>query len=257
MKRPVIAAMSLFALGTCPLFGQLGAQAVPDLSGFAEAIAKTVSTADAAPVPASPKTPGAGAAPAATATNAKAATFRSGLEVPTVTPGEAAKEIARSIRANIEKQAGPQPSLAQLESGMPQVLAQVEGALETVGFSKRDMGVAVAYLFLYTWETANKQKVPEETSKIAARTFAGATAKHWGPKFSALTPAQKEKFYETLLVSTTLVAAFTDQFEKAGKLEEATAMRKTACELFEKLIGVPPAQVKIEANGAITGLAGK
>jgi hypothetical protein len=83
---------------------------------------------------------------------------------------------------------------------------------------------------------------------------ATAIAKHWGPKYNALTPAAKEKMYESLMISTVMLSTFAEQFEKAGKTQDAAGIRQSAGQLFEKLVGVPASQVKISPGGKITGL---
>lgn len=241
-KRKQFTRVFAFAAGvawlTSPAFAQINGQGVPDLSDFAGAISKSLE--------APPK--GKDAAPAG-------GVFKSGLLVPSVTPGAAARDIGKQLRVAVEKQAGPQPGLAQLEAGMPQMLTAIEAALVKAGFAKRDLGVAVAYAFLDLYETATKRSVAEKPSKTAVKTLATAIAKHWGPTFSALSPAAKEKIYESLLVSTSLNTALAQQSAKAGKTQEETGSRQTASKLFEKLIGVPPSQVKISPEGRITGLS--
>lgn len=221
-----------------PAFAQAGGGGVPDLSDFAGAIAKSVE----AP-PKVKATPAGGV-------------FKSGLEVPSVKPGQTARGIGKQLRETIEKGSGsPQPAAAQLEKEMPGMLTQLEAALVKAGFAKRDMGVALAYTFIDLYETGTNQTVPEKPSTIAAKVLATAFAKHWGPNFAKLKPEAKEQIYESLILSTTLNTAFAQQFEKAGKTKEAADMRKTSADLFEKLIGVPPSQVKIGPDGRISGLA--
>lgn len=180
--------------------------------------------------------------------------FESGLTVPSVAPGTAARRIGAQLRTTLEAKAGKNPAFAQLEAGMPALLSSVEEQLEKEGFRRHDLGVAMAYTFLFNYETANHTKVPDEPSRVAARTVARAIAIHWGPIFAKIPDAQKEDMYESLIVSTTLLSAFSQQFEKAGKTAEAEAMRASARQMFEKLIGVPPAQVTIAPDGRISGL---
>ncbi|MBC8141502.1 MAG: hypothetical protein H7Y38_08685 [Armatimonadetes bacterium] len=219
-----------------PAQAQLGG-GVPDLSEFAGAISASIADGDA-PVS---KTPGG--------------KFSSGLVVPSVKPGAAAQGIGKQLRDALDKN-GKKPENAAIETEMPTTLKNIEAGLEKVGFAKRDMGVALGYAFLYNYETATGKKVPEAASATAAKTVAAAFAKHWDAKYKTMKPEAKEKIYESLLVSTTLFAAFSEQFEKAGKTQDATSIRKSAGMLFEKLIGVPPAQVTIDDAGKITGLAG-
>jgi hypothetical protein len=241
---PVRSALALggFLAGlAAPASAQLGGQGVLDLSDLAGSIAKAVESA-----PAKGENPAAGV-------------FRSGLAVPSIRPGETAREIGRQLRTTIEKQGGAgasNPALAQLEEGMPKALAGLEEQLEGIGFAKRDMGIAYAYAFLYNWETANGKTIPDAPSKVAARTVATAVARAWGARYAKLTPEAREKTYESLLVTTTLVSAFAQQFDKAGKTGEAGAMRRTAGQMFEKLTGAPASRVRIDADGRITGLSG-
>lgn len=218
-----------------PAHAQVGGS-VPDLSGFADEIASSFS--------ADPKGSG----------KSEGGVFQSGLTVPSVKPGAAAQGIGKQLRDALEK-GGKKEGAAALETEMPETLKKVEAGLEKVGLAKRDMGIAVAYAFLYNWETATGQTIPEKPSMIAAKNVATAIGKHWEPKFAKMTPESKESIYESLLISTTLFSAFAQQFEKAGKTEDAASIRKSAGMMFEKLIGVPPSQVKIDAEGKITGLS--
>lgn len=210
---------------------------MPDLSDFAGAIAKSAQ--------APPKA--AKAAP-----NEK---FKSGMAVPSVKPGEAAREVGRKFRLEAEKNGGAHEPLQQLEDALPAVLTGLEGAFEKNGFAKRDMGVAYGYVFIDLYENATAQTVPEAPSKVAMRTLGTAIAQHWGPKFAALPAADKENLYESLIISTSLNTLLTQQFAEAKKDDEASALRQTSAQLFEQLIGVPPAQVTISAEGQISGLA--
>lgn len=218
-----------------PAQAQLG-DGVPDLSEFAGAISASIADGDA-PVS---KTPGG--------------KFSSGLVVPSVKPGAAARSIGKQLRDALDKNS-KKPGNATVETEMPTTLKNVEAGLEKIGFAKRDMGVALAYAFVYNYETASGKKFPDTASATAAKTVAAAFGKHWSAKYKTMKPEAKEKIYESLLVSTTLFSAFSQQFEKAGKTQDATSIRKSAGVLFEKLIGVPPAQVTIDESGKITGLA--
>jgi hypothetical protein len=216
---------------------QLGSEGIPDLSSIADEVGKSLST----PGKDAPKDAGG--------------LFKTSMSVPSVKPGETARDIGRQLRVGIEKQAGPKPELAQLEEGMPKILAGVEEALGKAGFAKRDLAIAVAFAALTNWETANKQSISEEATIKAGKTIATAISKHWAPNFAKMDPAAKEKAYETLLVSTTLLSGFAQQFDKAGKTQEADGMRQTAGAMFKKLIGVDASQMKVSADGMITGLA--
>lgn len=212
---------------------QLGGEGLPNLSGIAGSITEAV-----APKPAAGKT------------------FSSGLTVPSVTPGAAAKELGKQLREKTEAASGAkQPALAQLEAEMPKALEKLEVELVKVGFAKRDLGIAVGYFFVMTYETATGKTVPVDASLAAGRTIAAATAKQWGPNYKKLPPAQQEAMYEKLLMSSTLVNAFATQFEKAGKTQEAQGMRDAAGSTFQTVFGVPPSAVSIDASGKISGFA--
>lgn len=212
---------------------QLGSEGLPNLSGVAGAITKAV-----APKPAAGKT------------------FSSGLSVPNVNPGAAAKEIGKQLREKTEAASGAkQPALAQLEAEMPKALAKLESELEKVGLAKRDLGVAVGYYFVMTYEAATGKVVPVEASKAVGRTIAAATAQQWGPSYKKLSPAQQEAMYEKLLISSTLVHAFATQFEQAGKTAEAKGMRDAAGSTFQTVFGVPATSVSIDNSGKIGGFA--
>jgi hypothetical protein len=211
---------------------QLGGEGLPDLSGIADAISATTA----------PK-PGAGK------------TFSSGLTVPSVSPGSAAKDIGRELREKAESASGAkQPALSQLEAQMPETLSKLEAELVKVGLAKRDFGVAVAYFFVTTYETATSTTVPTEASLAAGRTIATAVAKEWGKNYKALPAEQQEKLYERILIAPTLVHILADQFDKAGKTDEAKAMRDAAGATFRTMFGAPVTSVKIDASGKITGL---
>jgi len=220
-----------------PAKAQMGGQNVPDLSGFADEIAQSMAS------------PGAN-----TAKPAANGIFQSGLKVPSVKPGTTAQDIGKQLRESIEQKTGPQPAFQTLEKEMPKALTGVEDALQKIGMAKRDMGVAVAFAFVTFWETANKQEIPIEGSKAAGKVIATAIAASWKPQYSKMDPTGQEKIYETLLISPTLLSAFAQQFDKAGKADEAASMRQTAGQLFEKLTGAPATQVTITPEGKISGL---
>lgn len=212
---------------------QLGGEGLPNLAGVAGAISDAV-----APKPAAGKT------------------YSSGLTVPSVKPGAAAKDIGKQLREKTEAASGAkQPALAQLEVEMPKALSKLEDELVKIGFAKRDLGVAVGYFFVMTYEAATGKTVPVDASQTAGRTIAAATAKQWGPNYKKLPPAQQEEIYEKLLISSTLIHAFADQFEKAGKTTEANGMRDAAGSTFQTVFGVPASSVTIDGSGKISGLA--
>lgn len=218
---------------TMPARAQAGG--MPDLSDFAGAIAKS---AEAAPKKAVP-----------------AGIFKSGLVVPSVKPGAGAREIGRKMRVAVEEQGGPAAAYAQLESEMPGILTALEKAFVQLGFAKRDMGVAYAYVFIDLLQTATKTEVPDAASKVAMRSLATAISKNWGSKWAKMPAADKESLYESMMMATTVNTLLATQFDKVNKEEEAAQLREIAGQLFEKLIGVPPSQVKIAPDGRISGLS--
>ena len=58
-------------------------------------------------------------------------------------------------------------------------------------------------------------------------------------------------------MSSVLTSMLVEEFEKAGKTEEVATLRATAGETFEKLVGVSLENVKIAADGRISGLSEK
>ncbi|GEM_PF-2222181 len=211
---------------------QLGAQGLPDLSGIAGAISGAVA----------PKTAGV---------------FTSGLKVPSLAPGAAAKGIGRQLRQGVEtKTGGRNAGLQALEDEMPNTLAKIENGLQGLGLSKRDFGVAVGYFFVTSYEAATGKTVPQDASLAAGRTVAKAVGQAWSARFRAIAPAKQESMYETLLVTPTLLGALATQFEKAGKTADAQAMRQAATSTFRSLFGASPAAVSIDARGMISGLPG-
>lgn len=231
--RPVLIAIAAVFLAA-PVSAQMGAQDLPDLSGIASAIEKSVSAPPAPP---------------------KGKLFQSGLPVPSVNPGETARDIGRQLREATERQTGPNPAMQKLEAGMPQLLSGLEAQIETKGFAKRDLGVASGVFFTETWQTATKQNLSDPAEAAAVRAVAEAAATRYKARYAALLPAAREKTYESLLVSTALMSIFAQTFDKAGKTQEAAGIRQTAGALFTKVVGVPPSQVHISADGRITDAA--
>lgn len=228
--------VSLAAFGLArPASAQLGASDLPDLSGLAGAIEQSVK----APPPAPPK----------------GKLFSSGMAVPSVHPGAAATGIARQMRESVEKKAGPNPAMKKLEESMPGLITGLEAQMTKQGFAKRDLGVAAGLFFVGNWETATKSTLPDPAEEAVIRTVAQASATKWKARFAALSPAAKEKTYESLLTGTALLTIFAQSFDKAGKTQEAAGMRQAAAGLFEKVIGVPPTQVDIANDGRISGPA--
>ena len=181
--------------------------------------------------------------------------FSTGLTVPSVKPGEASKDLVRQMRKAVEEGAGPMPALTEIENAMPQILVAIEGELEKNKVAKRDMGVAYGLAVLTNYETATATKVPDAPSLVATKSLASAFNTAYGAKIKALSPAAKEKLYETLIMSAAMMNIFAEQLTESGKDEDAQTFRDGAGEIFEKLVGVPASQMKVGTDGQISGLA--
>ncbi|MGB3545260.1 DUF6683 family protein [Rubrivirga sp.] len=212
---------------------QFGGADIPDLSDVARALAGT----QEAP------------------TSGTSGVVRSGLVVPRVEPGETARGIARMLRESAEQNSGPQPVLAQFEAQMPAILANLETTLESVGLAPRDFGVAAGYALIYFWEAAEAEVIPEAASLAAARTVATATGEAWSDTFAAMTDAEQERAYETLLIVPTMLHTFAPLFEQNDEPARGAEMRATARSLFAALFGTDPASVRVDARGRISGLS--
>jgi hypothetical protein len=222
-----------FALFLPALSGaQLGSEGLPDLSGISGSISGAIA----------PKPSG---------------TFSSGLKVPSVNPGTAAKGIGRQLRTTIEEKTGQKNAALQaLEDEMPKALEKIEAGLQGLGMAKRDLGVAAGYFFITSYETATGKTIPQEASLAAGRTVAKVVGERWGGKFKSLSAARQESMYETLLIAPTLLNEFATQFEKVGKTEDAKGMRQASAAMFQKLIGASPDSIRIDGTGRISGLGG-
>ena len=232
--RPLFAVSCLALLSLRPALAQLGSADLPDLSGLAGAI----ESAQAAPAPPPPGT-----------------LFRTGLAVPPVHPGETARGIGRRFREGVERQKGPSAAMQKLEDAMPGLLASFETHMTRQGFARRDLGVALGVFFTVNWKNAAGQTLSDSAEAAAVRSVAALAAGKYKAKFAAMPPAQREKTYESLLTTSLLLNALAQSFDKAGKAQEASSMRGAAGRLFEKVIGLPPAQVTIAADGRITAEA--
>ena len=231
-RKPLSVALAMLACALClarPASAQMGAQDSPDLSGPAEVITKA----------AAPPAPTAGKL------------FGSGLAVPSVHPGETARGIARQMRVGIEKQSGPNPALQKLEDAMPGLLSGLETLMGKQGFAERDLGVASGFFFIGNWQTATGQTLSDPAQAAAVRAVAASASKKWEARFRTLSPPAREKTYESLLISTALLNVFAQTFDKAGKAKDAASIRQTAGTLFEKVVGLPPAQVEVSVDGRI------
>ena len=226
---------------------------VPDMSDFAGASAQAaiVKRAEAAPPKKLAPAPATG--------------FASGLVVPRVKPGQAARGVFTELRRKTEEAAVTQPemlkvipAIKELEKQAPAILKEVEKALLVQkGFAPRDMGTAYAFTFITLWSSATGEKTTDMQDKAAGRTLSSAVGTYWAPKWKKVAPADKERLYESLLMSSALSSSLIEEFEKAGKTEEVATLRATAGETFEKLVGVSPENVKIGADGRISGLTEK
>ena len=143
---------------------------VPDMSDFAGAStqAAIVKRAEAAPPKKLAPVPATG--------------FASGLVVPRVKPGQAARGVFAELRKKTEEAAVTQPEMTkvipaikELEKQAPTILKEVEKALLTKkGFAPRDMGTAYAFTFLTLYTSATGQKTTDVQDKVAGRTLSSA-----------------------------------------------------------------------------------
>lgn len=243
-KRSGAVLLLSIGLWTAPSRAQVAASGMPDLSDFAGAIAQK---AEAAPPKKAAPTPKDG--------------FVSGLTVPRVKPGEAAREIGRDFRLKMEEigAGSPEiekmkPALEALEKAMPAVLKAIEGELVKKGFAARDMGTAYAFAFLQLREDATGKTTTDTQDRVAGRTLSSAIGKVWAPKWAEIAPATREAMYEKIITATALNNILIEQFKAAGKTNEADSIRQTSGELFKTLVGVAPEEVTIADDGRISGL---
>ncbi len=221
---------------------------MPDMDDFNGALA---AKAEAAPPKKLAPTPATG--------------FASGLAVPRVKPGQAARGVFKELRTKTEEAAVTQPdmmkvvpALKDLEMQAPTLLKEIEKQLLTkYGFAPRDMGTAYAVAFLSLHESATGQKTTDAQDKGAGRSLSTAVGQFWAPKWKTLAPAEKEKLYESLLMSSALTSLLIEAMTTAKRDEEVATLRATAGESFEKLVGVSPENVKIAADGRLSGLSEK
>ena len=205
------------------------------------------------------------AAPPKKALPAPKTGFASGLVVPRVKPGQAARAVFTVLRDKTEEAAVTQPemskvlpALKELEMQAPTILKAMEKELLLqYGFAPRDMGTAYAFAFLSLHESATGRKTTDIQDKAAGHTLSSAIGTYWAAKWKPLTPAAKEQMYESLLMSSALTQLLIEQFEKANKTEEVATLRAGAGETFETLVGVSPENVQIAADGRISGLSEK
>ncbi len=245
MKHPFLTRTLAVAAVGLGLFLPMRAQAqptgMPDLSDFAGAIANT---ADAAPIP--KKTDGP---------------FATGLIVPKVKPGVAATALVSQMRKALSDNYGDKmdPSFVaawkEIETSMPTYLTAIENGMTKEGFKTRDMGVAYGLTLTTLFEIANDTELSDKADENAAKILALAFAKQYGDKFKTIAPAEKEKFYETILASVIVNSIMADALKQGDKPDELKSTREGTNDLFEKLIGVPATQVQISDTGDISGLA--
>ena len=191
------------------------------------------------------------------------AIFKTSLSVASVKPGTNASALIRAMRLKMEEQAKTNPEYANpqflgafkdLENQMPAILTGLEAEMSKQGFQKRDMGVAAGLVFTTLYETALDKKLSDKANDVAAKAMATVADQAWKPKFSKLAPAEQEKLYENLLTSAIFQSLMAQQFADAKKTEDEKSIRDSAASLFETLVGLAPAQVKISDDGQISGL---
>lgn len=226
--------LALMGLVGSPGRAQLGASNLPDLPDLSGAIEQSVKTPPPAP---------------------KGTLFRSGLSVPSLHPGAAATDIARQMRVSIEAKTGPNPAMKNLEAAMPGLITTLKAALVKQGLAKRDLGVATGLFFVGNWETANHRTLSDAAERAVIRAVSTIVGGQWKARFSTMSPAAKEKAYESLLADTALLSVFAPSFDKSGKTQEAAGIRRAAGALFQKVVGTPPSEVSISADGRITRAA--
>ena len=180
----------------------------------------------------------------------------SGLSIPTVNPGEAAKDAGRQLEAFIASRGGKGDAMAKAVDKMGAYVSDLEGQIEKIGFAKRDMGVAVAFAVLFQYEAATGKTVPDAPSRAAARRIIAAVAQNGKSKFAALSPSEKERVYETLLTQGSLLHTLVPTFARAGRTVDAAQFRANAAQIFTRLTGKLPQDVTFTEDGRIVGLGG-
>lgn len=215
---------------------------MPDLSDFGGAIEKKSQTL------------------AAQKTAPDAGVFKTSLSVPSVKPGTTASNLIRQMRLKIEEMDKANPGVAKpefikayadLEKQMPQILSAIEAEMGKQKLARRDFGVAAGVVFTTLWETANDREVADPDN-VAVRAMASVAETAWAPKWKTLSPADKEKLYENLLMSAAFQSLMAGQFKEVGKTEDETGFRESAASMFETLVGVPASQVQIADDGQIS-----
>lgn len=239
-------AILLFGIGllAAPSRAQTPPSGMPDLSDFAGAIAQKV---EAAPPQKAAPTPKGG--------------FASGLAVPRVKPGEAARGVGHDFRLKMEEADGGKPETAQmkqalaaLEDAMPAILTGLEGEFSKRGLAPRDMGTAYAFAFLQLREDATGKTTTDTQDRVVGRTLSSAIGRVWAPKWAKIAPDAREVMYEKIITVTALNNVLIEQFKAAGKSDEEAAIRRASGDLFKTLVGVSPQEVNIASDGRISGL---
>ena len=242
-KRSICLLAVLFVAAACssrPVSAQLGGADLPDLSGLAGAIEKSTKNAP----PPTPPTPGT--------------LYHSGLSVPSVHPGAAAKAIVHALVETSQHQHAPSATITAMqnvEAGMPKTLSDFEAYLETNGFAKRDLGVASGVFFTMNWQTANKLTLSDSAEVTVVRAVSDNVAVKYKAKFAGMTSVNREKTYESLLTGSLLLRTFAQVSAKAGKTAAEADARKAAGALFKKVVGIAPDMVDISPDGKVTGSA--
>ncbi len=121
------------------------------------------------------------------------------------------------------------------------------------GVWSRDMGTAYSVAFLQLRENATGKTTTETQDAAVVRTVSKIIPGIMGAKWKTLTPAHKEKLYETTIMAAMIQGAIIEQLVATGDQTRVAAQRKDAADAFKQLIGVPPEQVEISPEGQISG----
>lgn len=213
----------------------------PDMSDFGGAIAQGVEDAPStAPVTKGP--------------------IASGLVVPRVKPGTGAHDLFEQMRQRVREAGATNPEMLKIlpayndiEKQAPAILTAFEAELKKQGFAPRDMGTAYAVAFLQLRESATGKTTTPAQDKAVGRTVARVIPGIMGAKWKTLTPAHKEKLYETTLLAAAIQTLLIEQLVKSGDTQRLVAQRKDAADAFKQLVGVPPEQIEISDEGQISG----
>lgn len=234
-------AQGVFDMGTLTNTLTISQGGAPDMSDFGGAIAQGVEDA--------PQTAPATKGPIA-----------SGLTVPRVKPGQGAREMFEAMRQKVREAGATNPEMLKIlpayddiEKQAPALLTAVEAECKKRGFAPRDMGTAYAIAFLTLRESATGKTTTETQDKAVVQTVAKVIPGIMGAKWKTLTPAHKEKLYETLIMGAAINGLIVEQLAKTGDATRLAAQRQDAADAFKNLVGVPPEQVEISPEGQISG----